>query len=150
MRGQPFPASLSQESEKPAPRLPGVMDRFSWRAVSHAHSLQHLLSVYYGPARMWAEKYVSRGPASLKEAGGIRENLGALMCDHGSCNDRAVLRGSGSSRMVLIIHLILHLHEFPLTIVLDIDCIEFIVCVCACVTSTLGVFLHCFPAYFSF
>lgn len=53
------------------------------------------------------------------------------MCDHGSCNDRAVLRGSGSSRMVLMIHLILHLHEFPPAIVLDIDCIEFIVCVCA-------------------
>lgn len=50
-----------------------------------------------------------QGAASLKEAGGIDENLGALTGDHSACNYRTVLRGSGSSQMVLMVHLIVYL-----------------------------------------
>lgn len=110
--------------------LPGVMNYRSLCAL--IPTLIHS-NIYCGPARIWAEKNVSRAPPlsrTTTKAGGIHENLRALTCEHSRCSSRAALRGSGWALMVLVIHLILHLQELSLPTELQYGLRLFCVHVC--------------------
>lgn len=93
--------------------LPGVKNCYALCAL--IPTLIHS-NLYYGPARIWAEKNVSRAlplSGTMTKAGSIHENPRTLTYEHRRCSYRAVWRGWVSALVVLVAHLTLHLQLYP-------------------------------------